>query len=182
MISKQNTLLECFFNSSKQWHFEELRKNVKIGKPQLARWLKIFEKQEIIKRVKVKGKMPHYIQYFDSQRYKNRKIFFAREQLLLSGFIDHLTSISKAKVIIIFGSFTREDWNDKSDIDVFVYGNDEEIEVGKFEAKLKREIQLHTVKSINDLKKVDKLLPYIISGDFIKGNIQELGVVVHAKT
>jgi len=29
---------------------------------------------------------------------------------------------------------------------------------------------------------MDKLLPYVISGNFIKGSINDLGVEIHAKT
>ncbi len=174
MASKENNLLELFFNSSKQWHFEELRTTINIGKPQLARWLKLFEKQGIIKRIKMKGKMPYYVQDFENPSFKNRKKLFALEKLTVSGFFDHLASLKQAKVVILFGSFARADWYKESDIDLFIYGKDDEFEQGKYELKLKRDIQVHCAENKAELKNMQKLLPYILSGEFIKGSIQDL--------
>jgi predicted nucleotidyltransferase len=179
MASKENELLEQFFNSQRHWHFEELRRLVKIGKPQLARWLKLFERQGIIKRVKPRGKMPYYTQDIDNPVLRTKKKLFALDKM--SEMISHLASLKKAKVIILFGSFTRSDWWKESDIDIFIYGNDKNFERGKYELKLKREIQVHTAKDRKDLQKLNKLLPYIISGDFIKGSIEDLGVEIRAK-
>ena len=56
MKSKEDNILEQFFNTPKYWHFEDLRREAHIGRPQLARWLNIFEEQKIIKRIRKKGK------------------------------------------------------------------------------------------------------------------------------
>lgn len=84
-------------------------------------------------------------------------------------------------MIILFGSFSRADWYRGSDIDIFIYGDERQFEQGKYEIKLKREIQMHVARSKKDLERMSKLLPYIISGDFIKGSIEDLGVRVYAK-
>lgn len=181
MQSKENTLLELFFNQPKHWHFEELRATIKIGKPQLARWLKLFEKEGLIKRVKERGRMPYYQQDFNNPNFRNKKKLFAWQKLLDSGLLAHLSSLEKAKVIIIFGSFSRSDWSKESDIDIFIYGNDSEFQQGKYELKLKREIQVQHAKNTKDLKKIEQMLPYIFSGIFIKGSIQDLGVKISAK-
>ena len=179
MESKEEHVLGLFYNSSKHWHFEEILRKAKISRPQLARWLKKFEKEGLIKRIKPKGKMPHYVQDFDSVHFQQRKMLFARKQLTESGLLSHLASLPKAKAVIVFGSFTRPDWYEGSDIDVFIYGNGEAFEQGKYELKLKREIQVHTAGSKEDLKRMDKLLPYILAGNFVKGSIGELGIEVH---
>lgn len=182
MKSKENEILELFFNSSGHWHFEEILKKVKIGRPQLTRWLKIFQKEGLIKRVKKKGKMSYYVHDFHNPKFDIRKKLYAKQKLASSGLLDHLASLEKAKVVILFGSFSRSDWYKDSDIDLFIYGSDDNFEQGKYELKLKREIQVHTAKDKKELKKIDKMLPYIIAGDFIKGSLQDLGVEVYAKT
>ncbi len=181
MKSKENNLLELLFNSTKYWHFEDLRLKAKIGRPQLARWLKIFQKEGLIKRVKPAGKMPYYIQDSTNKKWFHRKKLFALQKLTNSGFFDHLSSLSDAKVVILFGSFARADWDTESDIDIFIYGTADNFEQGKYELKLKREIQVHQAQTREEIQKIDKLLPYIISGEFIKGSIQDLGVQIHAK-
>lgn len=181
MRSKEDIVSEPFFNSPKQWHFDELLKATKISRSQLSRWLKIFTADGEIKRVKPKGKMPYYVQNFESPSFQHRKRLFALKKLTESGLLDHLASLPDAKVIIVFGSFARYDWYEGSDIDIFIYGNYENFEQGKYELKLKRDIQVHIAKNKKDLEKMDKMLPYIITGDFIKGSIADLGVEVHAK-
>ncbi len=181
MRSKENEILELFFNTPMHWHFEEILRKVKIGRPQLTRWLKVFQKEGLIKRVKKKGKMPYYVHDFHNPKFDVRKKLFAAQKLVNSGLLDHLTSLPEAKVVILFGSFTRSDWHKDSDIDIFIYGDDGGFEQGKYELKFHRDIQVHNAKNKKDLKRINKLLAYIISGNFIKGSIQDLGVEVHAK-
>ena len=181
MDSKEEPILELFYNSSKHWHFEEIRKAAKISRTQLVQWLKKFEREGIIKRVKPRGKMPYYVHNFGNLKFQNEKRLFAWKKITESGLFEHLVSLKGAKVVILFGSFSRWDWYKDSDIDIFIYGSDEDFEQGKFELKLHRDIQVHAAKNKNDLKRIDKMIPYIISGDFIKGSIQDLGVEVHAK-
>lgn len=181
MNSKENNVLELFFNSPRHWHFEELRNKSGLSKSRLTKWLKSFEKEDLIKRIKEKGRMPYYVGNFDNSGFKNKKRLFGLNTLNESGLLNHLSTLKGAKVVILFGSFSRCDWYENSDIDIFIYGNDDYFEQGKYELKLNREIQIQNVKDKKDLKRIDKMLPYIISGSFIKGSIQDLGVEINAK-
>ena len=180
MHSKKDALLELFFNSPQQWHFEELGKKAKLSRPQLSRWLKVLEKEEVILRIKKKGKMPYYLQNGDNAKFRNKKKLFSSEKFVQTGFFDHLASLEKAKVVILFGSFSRWDWYGHSDIDIFIYGDYDGFDQRKYETRLNREIQIHAAKDRKDLEKIYKMLPYIIAGDFIKGSVQDLGVEIHA--
>lgn len=181
MKSKEDAILELFYNSSKYWHFTEIMEKAEISRPQLAKWLKTFEKGGIIKRIKSKGKMPYYVHDFHNPKFSIRKRLYAQQKLAASGLLGHLASLEKAKVVILFGSFSRGDWYKDSDIDIFIYGDDGDFEQGKYELKLRREIQVHIAKDKKDIKRIDKMMPYIIAGDFIKGSIQDLGVKINAK-
>jgi len=178
MHSKEEKVLRLFFNSAKHWHFDELLKESGLSRSRLCFWLKKYEHNGIIKRIKPKGKRPYYAQIF-SASFRNKKKLFALKQLTESGLLNHLSSLDEAKVIIIFGSFIRADWYEHSDIDIFIYGNSNDFEQGRFELKLKRDIQLHTAKDKNDLRRIDKMLPYIFSGMFVKGTIEDLGVKIN---
>jgi len=182
MKSKENKVLELFFNTPKHWHFEELLNKAKITRPQLARWLKKLAKEGIIQRVKEKGKMPYYMHDFNNPRFDVRKRMYASQMLMQSGLFENLASLKKAKAVILFGSFTRSDWYRDSDIDLFIYGSADGFNKVEFEMKLRRDIQLHIAQGRQDLKRMEKMLPYIVSGDFIKGSIQDIGVEVHAKS
>ncbi len=180
MRSKEDNVAGLFFNSSRHWHFDVLLKESGLSRPRLAGWLKEFEKEGLIKRVKPRGKMPYYVQVSKSPEFRHRKRLFALKQMTQSGLLNHLFSLKKAKVVIVFGSFSRSDWYSDSDIDIFIYGDVNQFGVGKFELLLKREIQIHTAKDKKDIKKIDKMLPYILSGDFVKGSMNDLGVDIRA--
>jgi predicted nucleotidyltransferase len=181
MKSKENYVLELFFNSSRHWQFGELMEKAGISRRQLLNWLNKFEKDGLIRKVKEPGRHPYYVHNFPDPRFLNRKKLYALKNLTESGLLDHLVNLQDAKVVILFGSFSRADWYEHSDIDVFIYGKDVEFEQGRFEKILKREIQVFNARNKKELKHLDKMLPAIISGDFIKGNFHDLGVDVYAK-
>ena len=131
-----------------------------------------LKKEKIIRRVKPRGKMPYYISDYQHPHYQNSKRIYGLTSLHKSGLLDYLASLEKAKTIILFGSFSRWDWYDESDVDIFVYGDIKNVFVGKFASKLKREIQVFTGKNKRDLRQLGSpLLKNIIKGITLKGNI-----------
>lgn len=175
MARKEEKILELFFNqSTKHWHFEEIIKTAKLSRSNATRWLTKLQNEGLVLRVKPKNKMPYHIGNDEDPRYQNRKKIFALTKLQQSGFLDHLITLP-AKVVILFGSFSRWDWYKESDIDLFIYGNDDELDIATYETALKREIQVFTVKDKNELREFNPgLLKNIINGYKIKGRIEEL--------
>lgn len=179
--SKEEKVLELFFNSPEHWHFEKLLKQSKISRGRLNNWLTKFSKEGIIKRVKKKGKMPYYVGNSIHPAYRNRKKIYALNRFYKTGFLNHLQSLPRAKTVIIFGSFSRWDWHEESDIDLFIFGNDDELEQGKYELKLNREIQVFTAKTKTDFKKFRPgLLKDIATGYIVKGTLDFAEVKAHA--
>ncbi|MEM4247489.1 MAG: nucleotidyltransferase domain-containing protein, partial [Candidatus Woesearchaeota archaeon] len=132
----------------------------------------------IIRHVKPQGKMPYFQGYFDSPAYRSRKRLFALSQLQKSGLIDRLISLPKAKTVIIFGSMTRSDWYKDSDIDIFIYGTDEELDIYPYRKLLNREIQVFTATNPAELDKMGPaLLRNILEGMLIKGKIDFIKVM-----
>lgn len=172
-MNKENKVLELFFNeSSKQWHFEELIKESKVSRDKVNKWVNIFLKQGLIKKIKKKGKMPYYIGNFESVNYKIKKRLYALNDFYNKGFLNHLAGLSNAKTVILFGSFIRADWNSNSDIDIFVYGNANGLNKIEYEHKLKREIQMFIYKDAKDINKLNPgLLKNILSGYVVKGDL-----------
>jgi len=181
MQSKENRMLEIFFNyPTKHWHFEEMLKKTKISRDKANGWLKRFMKEGLVKRIKERGKMPYYIADHESPAYKNKKKLFALQQFYDSGFLNHLQSLSKAKTVIIFGSMARSDWYHGSDVDLFVYGDVKQGEIGSYYKGLHREIQVFIAKNRSDMKKfAEGLLSNILEGHLIKGEFETLGVDIN---
>jgi hypothetical protein len=137
--SREEDILELFYNyPTKHWHFKEIRKEVGIADNKISRWLKLFINKGLIKKIKPTQKMPYYVSNYGSSEYQNRKKIYAIEKLHRSGLLNHLTELD-AKTVIIFGSFVRWDWNSESDIDLFIFGDDKNLEKGKYEKILHRD-------------------------------------------
>jgi len=170
-MNKEKAILWLFFNEpTKQWHFEEILSAGEISRPQALHWLNKFIKEGLIKRIKPRGKMPYFQAHFENPAYRTRKRIFALTLLQESGFLDHLLSLPKAKTVILFGSMTRADWYSGSDIDIFIYGNDEGLETAKYETMLHRNIQVFAAKTKADLEQMGPdLLRNILEGVLVKG-------------
>lgn len=182
MQSKEEAVMKIFFECpTREWHFEEIIKSTKIARSKADSWLKKFIRKGLIRRIKERGKMPYYIGNYSSPEYKNKKKIFALTRLHESGFLNHLGSLCKAKVIILFGSFSRSDWHKDSDIDIFLYGDPEGIKLAEYELKLHRNIQLFICQTKKDLMKLGEgLIRNIIKGNIIKGNLDFIKVNIDA--
>lgn len=182
MESKEENILGLFFNEpTKEWHFEGIVREAKITRSKADRWLKQFIKDGVIRRIKERGKMPHYVSNCELPPYKNRKKLFALNKLYASGFLNHLTSLPKARTVIIFGSFARSDWYHNSDIDLFIYGEPEGLKLAEYEMKLNRDIQVFACGKKEELRKFGEgLIRNIIKGNIVKGDIDFVRVGVNA--
>ncbi len=174
-------LTELFYNHpTKHWHFEQLRQQAQLSRAQTNEWIKKLRKDNLILRVKPQKKMPYYLANYQHPHYKNSKRLYALQQLHESGLLDYLASLENAQAVILFGSFSRWDWYEGSDIDIFVYGDVQNVYVGEFIPKLKRDIQVFTGKNKTDLQYIGSaLLKNIIKGITIKGTIPK-EVITHA--
>lgn len=176
--TKQDIVLELFFNSPRHWHFEEIRKKSKLSRGRLNHWLNALQKGHIIRRVKVRKKMPYYVSYVEHPSYRSRKRLFALDQFRKAGLLDHLQSLAHARAVVLFGSMVRSDWYKDSDIDIFVLGDASTFEVGKFESRLGREIQVFEFKDEKYLKTIQPgLLKNMLQGYLIKGMFDFVQVI-----
>jgi predicted nucleotidyltransferase/biotin operon repressor len=176
--SKENRILELFLNSSmKQWHFDEIVRKTGMSRSIVLKWLDRLRKEGIIKKAKEKGKMPYFISDFENPGYKNKKRLYSLERFYETGFLNHLTSLKKAKAVILFGSFARSDWYKDSDIDVFIYGDDEGFSPYYYQSKLKRTIQCFVVKDKEDINKfTPDFIQNLANGYIVKGRLDFLRV------
>jgi predicted nucleotidyltransferase len=179
--SKEENVLELFFNHpSKQWHFLEIVKEAKLSKQQANKWLKEFLGESLISHHKPKGKLPYFIGNFNHPNYRNRKRVYALTKLYESGFLSHLHSLPKARLIVIFGSFSRWDWHKESDIDLFILGDSEGLEMNKYWGKLHRQIEPHIFEDMGEVKAIRSgLVKSIMNGYAVKGQMDTLAEAIH---
>ncbi|NOZ80790.1 MAG: nucleotidyltransferase domain-containing protein [DPANN group archaeon] len=182
--SKEEQILELFLNEpSKHWHFKDIIATAKISEPSASKWLRKLEKRHIIRRSKPEGKMPYFQARWDHPDYDSRKRIYALTKLHETGLLNRLQTLRKAKTVVIFGSWYRGDWNTKSDVDVFIYGDPEGLRFGMlwkglgFQGKA-REIQVHSFGSKEKIRDIHSgLMKNVVKGYFVKGDIHDIAEV-----
>ena len=73
--------------------------------------------------------------------------------------------------IILFGSLSKAETKEDSDIDICIIGHKKELKIKNFENNLKRKIQLFFFSSIEDIKNKE-LATNIINGYVLKGRFK----------
>ncbi|MBS3097304.1 nucleotidyltransferase domain-containing protein [Candidatus Woesearchaeota archaeon] len=172
--NKENNVVGLFFNEpTKHWHFKDIVKNAKMSEQRANYWLKQMVKEGLIKHIKPKGKMPYFIAQYENPYYRNKKKLYALNLMFETGLLNRLQSLENAKAVVIFGSFSRSDWNSNSDVDVFVYGDPEGLKFGTLWQG--RDVEVHTCRTKEEIKEIKSgLINNVVKGYFIKGNVHDL--------
>ncbi len=175
--SKEEQVLSLFLENSplKHWHFEEIVHQAKVTRAVANKWLKMYLKEGLIKRVKEKSKFPYFTCGSNNLIYLTKKKIYALEKIYQSGLVSYLLELEGPKTIILFGSLASGDWYKDSDIDIFIYGQLNVLDKLKYEKRLKREIEVHHFEDKEELKSINTgLLHNVINGYLLKGDVQDL--------
>ena len=84
--------------------------------------------------------------------------------------IDYLWDKLSPEVIILYGSFSKGESIENSDIDLFILGKDKNIELTNFERKLNKKIHILSNESIKEIP--SELKNNILNGLILKGYIK----------
>jgi len=177
VASKEEVLLRLLLEQSplREWHFEELRGATGMTRAALNKWLKRYLAEGFLTKKKEEGRFPVYTAGSNNTLYLVRKRLFALEQIYRSGLIQHLLNLKKAKTVIVFGSMTKGDWYKDSDLDLFIFGDDEGFDKKLYESKLGRTIEVHVFENKDELKAVTTgLLRNVMNGYLVKGDLHDL--------
>ena len=153
-----------------------------MSRERVSYFLKILQKEQLIIRIKPKGKMPYYEANRTSSTFRSEKRWYGLAMIAHSGLLEHLSQLPEIKTAILFFSFSPRDWSASSDIDLFLYGRDANFEKGKFEHKLNREIQVFSYENQKSIKREldPNVIPNIARGFNIKESIEPFEVILHA--
>ncbi len=106
----------------------------------------------------------------EGEKFKFYKKIRNMELLYISNIIERIASETSPNAIILFGSFSRGEDIETSDIDVFVISKEKKIDVTPYEKKLKRKINITFQSDLNNLTK--EFLNNIINGVIIYGYLE----------
>ena len=171
MIEKstiQKVLTIFFENPSREFHLRELSRLLKLSMPtiisatdKLAKEMLIIkEKGKVITKVMANRENINFTRY---KRMYNLELIYSSN---LIGFLSE--SYNQPKAIILFGSFSRGEDIEKSDIDIAVITNKRlTLDLSKYENILKKAITLHEV----NLGKISKeFKANLLNGIILEGS------------
>lgn len=171
MIEKSTSqkVLEVFFESpSREFHLRELSRLLKLSMPTIISSTDKLAKERLI--IKEKGKVVTKVtanrENIDFARLKRLRNL---ELIYNSNIIEFLSeSYNQPKAIILFGSFSRGDDIEKSDIDIAVITNKRlNLDLTKYESIFKKAINLHEI-SLDKISKEFKA--NLLNGIVLEGS------------
>lgn len=168
MLQKYNTyrILQLFFDyPTKHFQIREISRTLGLGLPSVRNHLKSLEGEGFVKRER-KGVYESYVSTGSNlfKIYKRNDILIRLQEC---GLVDFLVDAFVPDTIVLFGSSSRGEDIESSDIDLFLIAKEREANLKNFEAKLRRKISLHFEEKISKTPK--ELLNNVINGIVVYG-------------
>lgn len=168
----KNKLKEYFFlNPTIKLRVRQIERKVKVPLPSVIRYTKELEKEGIIKSTII-ANIKVYSADRISKNFLLEKKLFNINQLSSTGLIDFLIKELSNPTIIVFGSYSRGEDLENSDVDFYLeMPTKKKFDLEKFEKQLQRKIQIFAYKKISEIKNKE-LANNIINGITLNGFIE----------
>ncbi len=153
------------------FQLREISRMVKLAPKSVGIYLAELEKEGLV--IKERQKATGYPVYFAS---RNSEMFrFYRKldvvhSIKTSGLLDYLCDKTTPDVIVLFGSASRGEDTQESDIDLFVQCAGRKLDLSGFEKLLKRKISILFGENFKELS--DELKNNVINGIILKGYLK----------
>ncbi len=174
MLQNYNTyrVLQEFFDfPRKQFYLREISRNVKLALVSVINHLQGLVKEGLIIRNE-KGLYPTYQANRENEVFKLLKKQNTTLRMFQIGLIDHIEEKTRPDCIVLFGSASRGEDNEESDIDIFVQSKRIELDLKRYEKMLHRKINIFYEDNLKNLSK--ELLNNIINGSILYGYLKVL--------
>lgn len=172
MLSEYNgwKVLAAFFNNPlKEFGLRELSREIELAPKSVKNYLKEFINKNIIIK-KIRNKLPTYKANRENQDFLLYKRINNQEILNESGLIKFIYDSCLPNTIILFGSFSRGEDIENSDVDLYVQSKEKRLELEKYEKLINRRINIFFSSDFNKLS--SELKNNIINGIILKGYLK----------
>jgi len=177
MLKKDNIykILELFFDNPLPegigFQLREISRMIKLAPKSVKLYLEELEKEKLILKKEHRiHKYPVYYANRDNDYFKFMKRINIIQRIKESKLLNYLDERCMPDVIILFGSASKGEDIQGSDIDLYLQCNQKKLELGKYEQGLNRTINLFFEKNFNKLS--EELKSNIINGDKLKGYLR----------
>ena len=168
---KSKILYHFFMNPTQKLRVRHIEKQVKVPLPSAIRYSKELVKEKLLKKTEI-AKINLYSADRTSRIFLFEKKLFNLKQISNTGLIEHLFQKYSNPTVIVFGSYSKGEDIESSDIDLYVETPvKKKPDLTKFERKLNRKIQLFVHKDIKDIKN-NELMNNILNGIVLNGFIE----------
>lgn len=163
-------ILQEFFNCpTKNFHMREISRITKIAQPSVTNHLKALVNEGLVIKEK-KGLYPSFRANRDNELFKLYKKFDLIFRINRSGLLDYLHDNLLPDAMILFGSASRGEDIEESDVDLFILGKENKVNLEKFEKVIHREIALFFEENFSRLNK--ELKNNILNGILLRGYLK----------
>lgn len=165
-------LMEHFFVSpTARLRVRQVERDLNLPLPSVIRYCRELEKEGILKKIKT-GDVAFYTADRANRKFLLEKKLFNLKQLYDTGLVDYLKEELHNPAIIVFGSYSKGEDIENSDIDLFIETtSNKDPKPGRFEKMFNRKIQIFTQKSIKEISN-HHLANNIINGVILNGFIE----------
>ncbi len=139
-----------FENPTQDFHIRGIARMLKIPKTTVSYQVKRLLKEGLIVKNK-KSVFPSFRANEASEIYHFCKTQEFLKELVRSGVLDYIEREAHPRCIILFGSFAKGEYGNKSDIDLFVQSKEVAVNIEKFEKKLRHPINVLFEADVNKL-------------------------------
>lgn len=144
----------------------QISRILKVSPPSVSKAITELARENL---AKIKKDLTYEMQAnLSNQEFRNMKRVYNLKMVYSSGLFNYLAEKFSLNTIILFGSYSKGEDNEKSDIDIAIDSKEKLLELEEYEKKLNRKINIEFF----DYKKIKKeLKDSIINGIVLLGYI-----------
>lgn len=138
-------------NPTAKLRVRQMEREMRLPLPSVIRYCKELEKEGILKKESISG-VSTYSADRNSKKFLVAKRLFNIKLIFDSGLIDYIVKEYFNPVIVLFGSYSKGEDIENSDIDLYVETpKKHKFNLQKFEKILRRRIQVFNYKNISEV-------------------------------
>jgi len=170
--SIKEEIREYFFTyPTAKLRVRQIEKKLGLPLPSVIRYCRELKDEKILSVVQM-GNIVFYTADRASKEFILEKRLFNIKEVHESGLIDYLKKELSNPTVVLFGSYSKGEDTENSDIDVYIRTiSKKNTDVRKFEKRLKKNIHLFRYRSINEVQNKN-LANNIINGITLNGFIE----------
>jgi len=167
--SRYRILQEFFDFPRKSFQMREISRNTKLAQPSIMNHLKALLKEGLILREE-KGIYPAYVANRDNEFFKEYKKIDLILKMKKIKLINYIYDSCMPNAIILFGSSSKGEDIEESDIDLFIQSPEKKLDLEKYEKILKKKISLFFKEDFSKLS--NELKNNILNGIILRGYLK----------